>query len=427
MPSIKPFAALRYDTARVDVGRVVAPPYDVIDERMREALYRRDPCNIVRLILGKEADPYAEAAREGSRWIADGVLVRDPAPALYFLEQAFSLPGGRMRKRSGFIAACLLEEVGGSVLPHERTHSGPKEDRLRLMQATGMMFSQIFALYDDREHALDRVYEEVESAPPAVELLHDGVVNRLRVCDDGRISLTVAEFLRDRSVLIADGHHRYETALAHRNLRRLSNPSHHGHEPYNFVPMFFSNQSDPGTVILPTHRLLHGVAGFEPAAFLRALRRYFHVTPHSSVDGLVERIEAGPGREFGLAFPGSGECHLLRPGSEATRLLDHLPAVLSRLDVVLLHAVVFGAVLGLSEESQERKENLDFERDVAEVSRMLRHDGKYQAAIFMKAPPVAHVKAAAEAGRTLPQKTTYFYPKLLSGMVTYLLADGEAP
>lgn len=424
MPLIKPFAAYRYDSAKVEAGRVVAPPYDVIDARLQEALHRRDPHNIVRLILAKGEDPYAAAASSVTQWIDEGVLVRDPVPALYFLEQAFSLPGGRMRRRSGFIAACRLEDFGGSVLPHEKTHAGPKEDRLRLMKATGMMFSQIFSLYADPGRVLAPIFDAVEAGPPALEVLHDGVVNRLRVCTDEAMVHAAAEFLRGRTVLIADGHHRYETALAYRNHMRLRDPGHHGNEPYNFVPMFFTNEADAGTVVLPTHRLLHGVPGFGRDAFLEDVRRYFSVIPQPSPDAMIERLETGPGREFGLVFPDERECRVLRAGPEAARLLDRAPEVLSRIDAVLLHSAVFGSILGLSEESQERKENLEFERDAAEVLRLMRHDGRYQAAFFMKAPPIAQVRAAAEAGGTLPQKTTYFYPKLLSGLVTCVIDEG---
>ena len=426
MPTVKPFAGYRYDATKVDPGRVVAPPYDVIDDRLREALLRRDPRNIVRVVLSKAEDPYATAATTATRWMDEGVLLRDPLPAVYFLEQAFSLPGGRMRRRSGFIASCLLEDFGGSVLPHEKTHAAPKEDRLRLMRATGMMFSQIFSLYSDPALALDRLFEEVESAPPDMEVLYDGVVNRLRVCTDEAVILGVTEFLRDRTVLIADGHHRYETALAFRNEMRLRNPAHHGNEPYNFLPMFFSAEDAPGLVVLPTHRLLHGVAGFTRDGFLGELRRYFSLVHQTDPVAMIDRLDSGPGREFGLAFPGSDECWLLKPGTGAERLLASAPTVLSRLDAVLLHSVVFGAVLGLSEESQERKANLEFERDPSEVFRMLRRDGAYQAAFFMKAPQAAHVRAAAEAGTMLPQKTTYFYPKLLSGLVSSVVDEGVA-
>ena len=426
MPFVKPFAALRYDPAIVNPERVMAPPYDVIDDPLREALYSRDPRNVVRLILAKGDDPYGSAARDLAGWSAEGVLVRDPAPAVYLLEQEWTLPGGQRLRRDGFIAACMLEDVGGSILPHEKTHSGPKEDRLRLMKATGMMFSQIFTLYADPDGVLEPLLARPRSGTPDTELLHDGVVNRLWVCADDSVPLAVAGFLREKSVLIADGHHRYETALAFRNAMRLNNPHHHGREPYNFVPMFFSNLHQPGMVVLPTHRLLHGLPGFGAETFLGELRRYFTLRSFASAESLIARLESGPGMELGLGFPGGGGFHLLRPAPAASRLLENLPTVVARMDVTLLHTVVFGHVLGMSAVSQEQKVNLEYERDVAALLRMFAHDRKWQAAFFMKSPPVEQVKTAAEAGHTLPQKTTYFYPKLLSGLVNYPCREDAA-
>jgi uncharacterized protein (DUF1015 family) len=424
VPAVKPFAALRYDTRKVDPGRIVAPPYDVIDDRFREALYRRDPRNIVRLILGSGEDPYADAARDFAAWKREGVLVRDPVGAIYLIEQEFSPPGGGTTVRSGFIAACMLEDFGGSVLPHERTHSGPREDRLRLMKATGAMFSQIFSLYPDPAGALGPVLAAARSGEPAVSVLHEGVVNRLWVCTDEAVAMRAAEFLGNVKVLIADGHHRYETALAFRNAMRLNNPAHNGHEPYNFVPMFFTSIHDPGLVMLPTHRLLHGLPGFTADGLLRELRRFFTADSFPSAESLAARLESGPGGELGLILPRDAGFHLLRPGQAAARLLDGLPPVVARLDVTLLHTVVFGVVLGLPAASQEKKLNLEYERDLGEVLRMLSRGETYQAAFLMKAPPVEQVKAAAEAGCTLPQKTTYFYPKLLSGLVNYVMTEG---
>ncbi len=424
MPAVKPFAALRYDPSKVDPERVVAPPYDVIDGALRDALYRRDPRNIVRLILAKDTDPYAAAAGDLARWTSEGVLVRDLSPAIYHLEQEWTLPGGTTHRRSGFIAACMLEDFGGSVLPHEKTHSGPKEDRLRLMKATGMMFSQIFTLYADQERTLDPLLEAARSGRPDSVVVHDGVTCRLWVGADDSVALAMAEFLRERSVLIADGHHRYETALAFRNSMRLNNPDHRGHEPYNFVPMFFSNLYQPGMVMLPTHRLIHGIPGFNAESFLVGLRRYFSVTLFPSAEALIARLESGSGLELGLGFPARGGFLLLNPIPAGVRLLDNLPAVVSKMNVTLLHSVVFGTILGLSEESQEKKVNLEYERDVHAILRMFERDGKWQAAFFMKAPPVEQVKQAAEAGQTLPQKTTFFYPKLLSGLVNYPCREG---
>jgi uncharacterized protein (DUF1015 family) len=423
MPLIKSFAGVRYDFTRVTPDLVVAPPYDVIDGALRDTLYDADPHNIVRLISGRGADPYAEARATLAQWARSGILRRDPVPALYLLEQEFRRADGRPFVRSGFIAACRLEEFGGSVLPHEKTHSGPKEDRLRLMNATGMMFSQIFTLYPDPGRTLETHLRGVKISPPDVTAVFDGVVNRLWVCDDPAVTLGVSGFLRDCSVLVADGHHRYETALAYRSAMRLKNPGHDGHEPYNFVPMFFGNMYDPGMLVLPTHRVLHGVAGFDEARFLAELARVCHVTEHGSAPEMMGAMAAAEGPAVGLALRSRKTFYLLRISPEGERRLEGLPGVLRRLDLTLLHELILGRILGLSAESQERKMNLEYERGEDDSLTLLRKEGR-QAAFFMRPSPLEEVRRVAEAGLTLPQKSTYFFPKILSGLVNYVY-DGE--
>ncbi len=423
MPAIKPFAGVRYDFSRVAPNRVVAPPYDVIDGHLRMKLYDAEPHNVVRLIYGLGTDPYADAARFTGEWAGSGVLKRDREPALYLLEQEFRLPDGRTFIRSGFIAACRLEEFGATVLPHEKTHSGPKEDRLRLMKATGMMYSQIFSIYPDTDRTVDRLTGPVKSSPPDNVVEYDGVLNRLWVCTDQAVTLGVAGVLGDVRVLVADGHHRYETALAYRDSMRMKNPSHDGHEPYNFVPMFFCNMYDPGMIVLPTHRILHGVPGFSEGGVLSQLGKYFTLSEHRSLEEMTGALNATKGPAVGMALKTRKCFHLLAMRPEGARLLEGVPDVVRRLDVTVLHDIILERIIGISAESQERKTNLEYERDALESLRILGNDGR-QAAFFMRPTPLEDVRLVAEAGRTLPQKSTYFFPKLLSGLVNYVF-DGE--
>jgi len=430
MPAVKPFAGVRYDLSKVSPGSVVAPPYDVIDDHLRNRLYDTDPHNIIRLILGRGADPYADAARLHAEWTRTGVLTRDPVPSLYLLEQEFRLADGRSFVRSGFIAACLLEEFGGSVMPHEKTHSGPKEDRLKLMNATGMMFSQIFSLYPDPEGVLTPLLRGAKTAPPEMTAEFDGVVNRMWVCRDQAVSLGVSGFLRDKRVLVADGHHRYETALAYRNGMRMKNPGHGGHEAYNFVPMFFCSMHDPGMLVLPTHRVLRGIDGFDAERFLGEAGKFFTATLHPSLAAMTGALEAASHPAVGLAFSSSPGFHLLELRPEGARMLEGVPPVVARLDVTVLHELLLGRIVGLSALAQEKKTNLEYERDAGEALRMLNQPGGAgggkgrQAVFFMRSTPLDDVRLVAEAGLTLPQKSTYFFPKLLSGMVSYVF-DGE--
>jgi uncharacterized protein (DUF1015 family) len=423
MPAIKAFAAVRYDFSKVPPNRVVAPPYDVIDEPLRAKLYAADPHNVVRLIYGRGTDPYADAARLTSEWARSGVLRRDPEPAIYLLEQEFRLADGRSFVRSGFIAACRLEEFGGSVLPHEKTHSGPKEDRLRLMNATGMMFSQIFSIYSDPGHAVDRLAAGAKSGPPDCVAAFDGVVNRMWVCRDHAVSLGVSGFLQDARVLVADGHHRYETALAYRDAMRMKNPLHGGHEPYNFVPMFFSNMHDAGMLVLATHRIVRGIPGLVEAHLLQGLGRYFTMSEYPSLEAMNDRLSASGVPAVGMALKSRKCFHLLELKPEGSRLLEGVPDVVRRLDVAVLHGIILERILGISAESQDKRTNLEYERDELETLRIL-SEGDRQAAFFMRPTPLDDVRLVAEAGRTLPQKSTYFFPKLLSGLANYVF-DGE--
>jgi len=423
MPVIKSFAGVRYDFSRVPPNEVVAPPYDVIDMNLKGKLYHANPHNVVRLIYGRGSDPYADAAQFTTDWTRSGVLKRDREPAVYILEQEFRLADSRSFIRSGFISACKLEEFGGSVLPHEKTHSGPKEDRLRLMNATGMMFSQIFSFYPDPDRRVDTLLGGAKSSPPDCVAEYDGVINRLWVCTDQAVSLGVSDFLRDVRVLVADGHHRYETALAYRDGMRMKNPAHDGHEPYNFVPMFFSNMHDPGMLVLETHRILRGVPGFTEADFISRLGQYFTLSEYPSLDTMTRELATANGPAVGMALKTGKIFHLLVLKPEGARLLEGVPEVVRRLDVTVLHDIILERILGLSPETQERKSNLEYERDGREALRLL-VEGDRQASFFMRPTPLDDVRIVAEAGRTLPQKSTFFFPKLLSGLVNYVF-DGE--
>jgi uncharacterized protein (DUF1015 family) len=418
MPSIRPFRGILYNRERVDLAAVVAPPYDVISPEQQAELTRRSPYNIVRLILGCEENWYQSAAKSFNEWRRSGILTSDANPSLYMMSQAFALANGTFAVRRGFIAACALEEIGsGSIMPHERTLAKPKEDRFKLMQATGAMFSQVFSLYSDPSRSLDGVFQQTMSAAPLMDVSFENVHNRLwRVSDSA--ATVVCDYLRGQRVLIADGHHRYETALLYRDSLRAQTPDWTGDEPFNFVPMFFASMDDPGTVILPTHRLVHSVSTFAPAEFLSNLRRHFHVENIGSLDSLLHAMSDNDTPSFGLALHGDSSLYLLRFADAATQLDATVPNVLGKLDVSILHTVVFKNILGISEEDQLHKTNLDYEREPARAIESVRA-GRSQAAFLMNPTRIEQVRAVAEAGLVMPQKSTFFYPKLLSGLVTY--------
>ena len=423
MPDIKPFCGLLYNTSRVDIAEVVAPPYDVITNLQQQELYECSPYNVVRLVLNRDKDPYISAAKYLNEWRKTQIVISDSEPAIYVLSQTFTLSDGAQVDRKGFIAACRLEEFGkGSVYPHEKTHSGPKEDRFRLFQSTNSMFSQIFSLYSDPESALDVHLNMVMANHPSLDVTFEGVRNRLWKLTNERTILAIADELRSQRAFIADGHHRYETALAFRDAKRLQNPHHSGKESYNFVPMFFTNMHDPGLVILPTHRLLHSKPGFQPQKFLKALHQFFHVEGCSSLPQLMTLLSQCPRHSFGLILSTESHYSLLRlidrsPNTKQSRV----PEIVRQLDVSVLHDIIFKQVLGMSEEEQAKKLFIDYEKDSFRAAKAV-EEGRAQAAFLMNPTPIEQVRSVAVAGFVMPQKSTYFYPKLLSGLVMYSFA-----
>ncbi|MEK6651224.1 MAG: DUF1015 domain-containing protein [Bacteroidota bacterium] len=426
MPVLRPFRALRYDTTRAPIGDVVAPPYDVISPDQQDRLYERHPWNVVRLILGREADRYASAAATLKAWQAEKVLVRDEQPAIYTLHQTFAGPTGTPITRRGFIALCRLEEFDKRiVLPHEKTLSKAKEDRFKLFQATNSNFSQVFSLYWDAEKLVDAALNGAARQQPTTEVLFEEVQNRMWRVDDPAIVNKVVRIMTDKQVLIADGHHRYETGLAYRDLMRAKNPGHTGEELYNYIMMFFCNLEDEGLVIYPTHRIVHSLPSFNRAAFLQKLEASFVTREMNSLATLQAALSAASSRSFGMVFAGDQKFWMasLRPTLKAAQVVpDHMPVEVKELDVALLHTVVLRDILGISAEAQEKKLNLDYVKGADEAVAAVR-ERKAQLSFILNATRLDEVRAAARAGHVMPQKSTYFYPKLLSGLVFNLMQD----
>ncbi len=424
MPQIKPFRGVLYNPEKTKINDVVAPPYDVISQQQQTMLYDRNPHNIVRLILNRDQDPYSSAATHLKQWFSEHVLLPDSEPSIYVMSQQFKLPNGKNVERMGFIIACLIEEFGnGSIFPHEKTHSGPKADRLNLFQATGMMFSQIFGLYSDDQHILDKHISNATSSPPQIDVVYDNVRNQLWKLRDEVPINTITEYIRTQKVYIADGHHRYETALQYRNASRLKNPQHTGKEAYNFVPMFLTNMNDPGLVILPTHRLLHSIPNFRLQEFLNELEKYFMVDAFDSQETMLQKLHETQHHSYGLFLEGHTTCWLLtfRKTIKQKRL-STVEIIMNQLDVTILHSIIFNVILGMTDEQQEKKLFLEYEKDTQQAIAMVQ-EHKSQAAFIMNSTRIEQMRAVASVGTVMPQKSTYFYPKLLSGLVLYSFND----
>ncbi len=444
MPELLPFRAIRYD-ARVVGGleKVIAPPYDVVDQPHYERLLAASPYNVIRLTLpagpaahesGAADDAsYARSASMVRQWLAQDVLCRDDRPAIYVYEQRFVL--GKAYSRTGFIALMRLVEFGEGIRPHERTLSGPKQDRLKLLRATKMNFGQVFALYEDAKGEVDTILDAAKTGPPlAAATDGEGIKHALWVIADPAVVRRIQSTLRDAEIFIADGHHRYETAL---NYLR-GNPDS---PAARYRMMTFVNMSNPGLVVLPTHRLVHGLANFDGHEFLKRLGAQFAIERVSGDDAdatvraqSILRAHLQAGRRAFALYVGDGNFHIA--ALRDAKAMDAVPIrsnAWKQLDVAILHSLVLEGALGVSQESIAAGRNIEYVKDLGDcsagspVGEAVRKVRTHEAqALFLLNPTrVEDVAAVAREGEKMPQKSTFFYPKVYTGLVMRLLDDAE--
>lgn len=447
MAEIVPFRGILYNPARVgDVSRVMAPPYDVISPKKQDELYERHPNNIVRIILSKTtpedregADRYSRAASDLNKWMGEGVLSQDERPAFYYYTQTYTLKDGTKHTRKGFIGLSRLVDFGKGIHPHERTLSGPKADRLRLMQACDANMSCIFTLYSDPALTVNHLLEgAVSGKAPDIEAVDDdGIVNRVWRVDDPAVLKAVTGSMDDKSLFIADGHHRYETALNYRNMMREKTGRSGGNEPFDFVMMYFSNMDDEGMTIWPTHRVVHSLNGFDPDRFLASCGEFFETREFAYEASTEPGVRAAFLKELeksgetavslGLHIRARDKYYLLalKAGVMDTVFGDTIPEVFKGLDVTVLHSLIFAKVLGMTQEAQEKQENLVYVKSFDEAISACSNDNN-QLVFLLNATKIEQVKSVALAGFVMPQKSTYFYPKLLSGLTLNLFCTKAA-
>jgi uncharacterized protein (DUF1015 family) len=431
---ILPFRGLHY--ANADLSALVCPPFDVISPEEQRRLYERSPFNAVRLEYGETRpddtpshNRYTRAAATLRDWLQSGVLVRDDAPAFYVDDQRFSHEGRLLMRRSLFARVRLHGWDEGPIRPHERTLDRPKEDRIQLLRACRLNISPILSLYRDGAAAVrDAVESAIRAAPLLATAEANGERHSLRrLSDDAALEL-IASLLRDETFYVIDGHHRYETALAYRNERRSQAQAWTGDEPENFVLMALIAREDPGVVVLPTHRLLKNVA--VPEDFVTQLERDFTVEDVSASvrDGGWRAMQSGlsKGAErdvaFGLAMR-DGRRLVLRvrdAGDIAQRMPAGCPASWRTLDAAILEAVVLRGILGIDQQGAAADGSLTFTHDGEEALRLV-DSGDCAIAFLLSPAPVEQVLSMADAGERMPQKSTYFYPKLPAGLVMNLL------
>ncbi len=420
MADVQPLRTLRYEPSAVgSLEDVIAPPYDVIDAAERAELLERSPFNVVEIDLPQAAnggDPYEHARDKLDEWRRDGVVVTEPEPAMWALEQSYTAPDGSERTRRGFFARVRVEDYGaGRIRPHERTHPGPKEDRLRLTRATRANLSPIFSLFPDPDNAAgDALAKATAGDPFGTASDSDGTRNSLWRIGEPELIAELQGAVADAELLIADGHHRYETA-------RIYADEIGGDGEHRYVLMFLCSLSDPGLTVFPTHRLLSNLKDPEVQEKLgAALKRDFE----------VERIEAEelePPASETVQF-GYMDSHFkqafrltLKDQSIADDALPGMPEPYRKLDTAVLEALVLRGALGMSEDDISHLNGLGYSKSL-EDARAGVESGDWDAGFFMRATPVEQVREVAEAGESMPPKSTYFYPKVPTGLVFNSLA-----
>jgi uncharacterized protein (DUF1015 family) len=444
MAQVFPFRALRFNPEVAPFDRVLTQPYDKISPERQAEYYAMHPHNLIAVEKGRsfpgdsaEENVYTRAASKTAEWIRDRVLLEDREPAFYGYTQEFTVPGtSDKRTRRGFIGAGHLEEYSaGVIFRHEHTLSGPKADRLELLRHTRTHTGQLFMLYSDPRKRVDALLAEAESsAAPATELTDEyGVIHRLWVIADAAQVRAVQQAMADQKLVIADGHHRYETALNYRNERRASAASADPNASYERAMMTFINTHSEGLTILATHRVVANVHDFSWSAVRRYLEPWFasEVFPFANGgekseahDKFLARLAATRQQRSVGAYPtapaGQQAFYLfgLRPGADLAQLLPGVSALQRELDVVLLHDGILEPALGITLQAATKEMNLSHEREAAQAIAAV-DDGRAQVSFFLNPVDVEKVVQIATSNEVMPQKSTDFYPKLLSGITLY--------
>jgi uncharacterized protein (DUF1015 family) len=443
MAEIRPLRALHYNPERIgELGAVVTQPYDKISPAMQERYYWASPYNIVRIIRGREGpgdtpqnNVYTRAAQRFEDWRRSRILIADSGPALYPYYQEYAIPGqpGVKKERRGFIALCRLEDyAAGVVHRHEETLAGPKQDRVELLKATRAHFGQIFMLYSDPAGTVESLLQASTASRPWQQVT-DEYGNRHSVwrASDPALMEAVATALRDKKLVIADGHHRYETALAYRDYCRGQGRKDTAAE---YVMVTLIRMESEGLTILPTHRVVHSLPQFDWEHLTAEAQRFFDweelKLPDSGEEQSVRLAEslarAGRERPTVAVYAGPGKLAQLslRRDVDLVSLLPDVPASLRRLDVVLLHRLLLEKALRIDPQAVREERNLHYVRELPAALAQVA-SGRAQLCFLLNPTPIEAVRDNAFAGHVMPQKSTDFYPKLLSGLTIYALDQPE--
>lgn len=445
MAQVFPFRAYRYNPEQAPFERVLTQPYDKISVAMQEKYYAADPHNLIAVEKGRvypndgpQDNVYTRAASALEDWISKNVVVRDPTPAFYGYTQEYTVPGTHERRtRRGFIGAGKLEEYSAHVVfRHEHTLSGPKADRLELLRYTRMHTGQLFMLYSDPERRVDTILAEAEAAsPPATELRDEyDVIHRLWIIAGAERVAGIHKAMEEQKLVIADGHHRYETALNYRNESRIHTGSSDPSAPYERAMMTFVNTHSEGLTILPTHRVVANVHDFSWTDVRRHLEPWFTAETFSlandaakaaALERFLTRLANPRGKERAVgvypAAPKEKRAYYvltLRPGVDLAQLLPSVSPLQRELDVVLLHEGILEPALGITPHAVTSEKNLTYEREASAAIETV-DAGRAQISFLLNPCGVEQVMHIATSGEVMPQKSTDFFPKLLSGIAMY--------
>ena len=427
MAEIKAFKGLRFSERAGKIGELACPPYDIISEEQRKAYLRTNGCNVIRLELPKEGEnPYVQAGKTLQEWEKDGILAPDEKESLYIYEEEFTARGER-KKIKGLICRVKIEEFSkGVILPHEETLSKAKADRFNLMNETFCNFSQIYSLYMDSEKTTEKSINSLSCGSPDEEFTDvDGVTHRLWIVSDKNVVSRICAQFKERKLYIADGHHRYETSLNFRNSLRERGLAKDG-DPCDYVMMMLVNMENDGLVVFPTHRLVRNLKNFSREKVIDGCRDYFDISEidgieniEKTLDGLYSKGE----KAFGF-YCGGEKCTLLvLKGKKIMSefMPDKSPAS-QGLDVSILHTLILERVMGIDKENMAKQINLTYTRDLSEAVEGVRN-GDFQCSFILNPTRVTEIRDVAATGEKMPQKSTYFYPKLITGLVINKIMD----
>ena len=435
MAKITPFRGILYSQEKIkNFESVVAPPYDVISQSYQEELYQKSYYNIVRLILGKtfESDNdqnnrYTRAYKDLNNWLEEGILHQNERECVYYYSQDY-LFNGEKKKRVGFVARVKLEEYSkGIIFPHEFTLSKPKEDRLKLTRACRANFSPVFGLFSDQQNSIGSLIDNEDERESLSKVKDsEGVVHTFGSISNKDTIQQIAYCMKDKKVYIADGHHRYETALTYRDEMRKQSGNSVSEKPYDYVMMYLTNMDLEGTSIFPIHRLLFNLDNFHSEQLLKSLKANFNIQvfpfenseeKNKMRDDLFQQMKLKEKDQFSFGlYLGTGSFYLLK--LKANPFVDDstTPKEFSKMEAFILHSLIIEKIMGIKKESIKNQSCICYKKNEKEAIEMV-DSGKYQIAFFLNPTRMEQVKKAAGAGLRMPQKSTFFYPKLLSGLV----------